>query len=68
MKTFSTPTLLAGLLTWAVAVPTTETPAQRDQRMAWWREARLGMFIHFYTTTANPVGAVPWGRITTRNP
>jgi alpha-L-fucosidase len=24
-----------------------ETPSQRDARMAWWREARFGMFIHF---------------------
>ncbi len=24
-----------------------ETPAQHDTRMAWWREARFGMFIHF---------------------
>jgi alpha-L-fucosidase len=24
-----------------------ETPAQRDQRMAWWRDARFGMFIHW---------------------
>jgi len=24
-----------------------ETPEQRDARMAWWREARFGMFIHF---------------------
>jgi len=24
-----------------------ETPAQRDQRMRWWREARFGMFIHW---------------------
>lgn len=24
-----------------------ETPAQRDQRMKWWREARFGMFIHW---------------------
>ncbi len=24
-----------------------ETPRQRDQRMAWWREGRLGMFIHW---------------------
>jgi hypothetical protein len=23
-----------------------ETPAQHDDRMAWWREARFGMFIH----------------------
>ena len=26
---------------------TAETPAQRDARMAWWRDARFGMFIHF---------------------
>ncbi len=26
---------------------TTETPAQRDARMAWWREARFGMFVHW---------------------
>lgn len=25
----------------------TETQAQRDARMAWWREARFGMFIHW---------------------
>jgi alpha-L-fucosidase len=24
-----------------------ETPAERDQRMSWWREARFGMFIHW---------------------
>ena len=30
----------------AVAPPA-ETPAQRDRRMAWWREARFGMFIHW---------------------
>jgi alpha-L-fucosidase len=27
--------------------PFAETPAQHDARMAWWREARFGMFIHF---------------------
>src|SRR5580693_4595194 len=26
---------------------TTETKAQRDARMQWWREARFGMFIHW---------------------
>ena len=36
----------------AAAAPTTdpaasETPAQRDARMAWWREARFGMFVHW---------------------
>ncbi|HNU98972.1 MAG TPA: alpha-L-fucosidase [Verrucomicrobiota bacterium] len=25
----------------------TETPAQRDERMSWWREARFGMFVHW---------------------
>ena len=23
------------------------TAATRDSRMAWWREARFGMFVHF---------------------
>ncbi|MEO8564217.1 MAG: alpha-L-fucosidase, partial [bacterium] len=26
---------------------TRETAAQKDARMAWWREARFGMFIHW---------------------
>ena len=29
------------------AVQDTETKAQRDARMAWWRQARFGMFIHW---------------------
>src|SRR5580692_10482809 len=29
------------------AIQDTETPAQRDARMAWWRDARFGMFIHW---------------------
>jgi alpha-L-fucosidase len=29
------------------AVQDTETAAQRDSRMTWWREARFGMFIHW---------------------
>jgi alpha-L-fucosidase len=29
------------------AIQDTETPAQRNTRMAWWREARFGMFIHW---------------------
>jgi alpha-L-fucosidase len=29
------------------AAATAETPAERDQRMRWWREARFGMFIHW---------------------
>jgi len=39
-------------LTVLMSVPVTasadeETPAQRDARMQWWREARFGMFIHW---------------------
>ncbi len=29
------------------AIQDTETTAQRDARMEWWREARFGMFIHW---------------------
>ena len=29
------------------AIQDNETAAQRDSRMAWWREARFGMFIHW---------------------
>ena len=29
------------------AIQDTETVAQRDARMQWWREARFGMFIHW---------------------
>lgn len=29
------------------AIQDTETPAQRDARMQWWRDARFGMFIHW---------------------
>ena len=29
------------------ADPLAETPQQRDKRMAWWREGRFGMFIHW---------------------
>ncbi len=28
-------------------IPSSETKAQRDARMAWWRDARYGMFIHW---------------------
>jgi alpha-L-fucosidase len=33
-----------------------ETPAQRDARMKWWREAKFGLFIHW------GVYAVPAGK------
>jgi alpha-L-fucosidase len=42
-----------------------ETPAQRDARMTWWREARFGLFIHWgvYSVPAGfyqgkPVGGI----------
>lgn len=43
---------------WAgeAGAPRQETPAQRDRRMAWWREARFGMFIHW------GLYAIPAGR------
>jgi alpha-L-fucosidase len=42
----------AALLTWPPSAATqstapAETPAQREARMQWWREARFGMFIHW---------------------
>ena len=47
-------TLLLGTMAFAPARaaeeparPALETPAQRAARMAWWREARFGMFIHW---------------------
>lgn len=40
----------------ATAAKAAETPAQRDARMAWWREAKFGLFIHW------GVYAVPAGK------
>jgi alpha-L-fucosidase len=36
----------------------TETPAERDARMQWWREARFGLFIHWgvYAVPAGSYG------------
>jgi alpha-L-fucosidase len=41
--------LLSAALSPAAPVQTnpTETPAQKDARMAWWRDAKFGMFIHW---------------------
>lgn len=35
-----------------------ETPAQRDARMKWWREAKFGLFIHWgvYSVPAGKPG------------
>ncbi len=38
--------LLISALTCAHAA-TPDTPAQHDARMAWWREAKFGMFVHW---------------------
>ena len=38
------------------AVAAAETPAQRDARMAWWREAKFGLFLH-WGVYAVPAGA-----------
>ena len=39
--------LLAILMACAGAASAEETTAERDARMAWWRDARFGMFIHW---------------------
>jgi alpha-L-fucosidase len=39
-----------------------ETPAQRDARMAWWRAARFGMFIHWGVYSV-PAGTYNGNRI-----
>jgi alpha-L-fucosidase len=41
--------LLLAVTWWGAAQPGAqpETPAQRDARMQWWREARFGMFVHW---------------------
>ena len=50
---FSLSALLMGTNAWSAELriteqlPTSETKEKRDQRMAWWREARFGMFIHW---------------------
>ena len=31
----------------AVSPIENETPAQHDARLAWWREAKFGMFVHW---------------------
>ena len=44
----STLTLLTALLLAPLAaLHAAETAAERDARMAWWREARFGMFVHW---------------------
>jgi alpha-L-fucosidase len=47
------------------ANPAPETKAQRDERLAWWREARFGMFIHWglYAIPAGEWKGKPIGSI-----
>src|SRR4051812_37324068 len=40
-----------------------ETPQQHDARLAWWREARFGMFIHFGLYS---VAAGEWNGVRTK--
>ena len=48
MKTINAIMILCALLVGQLtAQQKTETKAQHDQRMRWWREARFGMFIHW---------------------
>lgn len=55
--------LLAGVfvLTSFASAATPETPAQRDARMAWFREARFGMFIHYGPVTLTGL-ELSWSR------
>jgi hypothetical protein len=39
--------LAANVFAAATEPPVTETPQQHDARMAWWRTAKFGMFIHW---------------------
>ena len=47
MKLALSPILAGALALASIAIADTETPAQRDARMAWFRDARFGMFIHW---------------------
>ncbi|MBP8129893.1 MAG: alpha-L-fucosidase [Candidatus Hydrogenedentes bacterium] len=46
----------------APLLPCQETPAQRDARLALWREARFGMFIHWGPASVNGT-EISWSRI-----
>jgi alpha-L-fucosidase len=41
--------------------PLTETHAQRDARMQWWRDAKFGLFIHWGPVSLQGV-EIGWGR------
>ena len=47
-KLLSVTAIVALVLAFApTAFPAAESAAQRDQRMAWFRDARFGLFIHW---------------------
>ncbi len=56
---------LAGGLAAHAQSPAPETPQQRDARMAWWREAKFGLFIHWglYSVPAGIYDGKPVGSI-----
>ena len=45
LKTFTLAAVLAAVAFTGASAVADETQKERDERMAWWREARLGMFI-----------------------
>jgi len=45
----------AGIILWICCFAFgQETPAQRDARMQWWRDARFGLFIHWGSIRFQP--------------
>ena len=46
----------------ALLLPSQETPAQREARLAWWREARFGLFVHWGPASVNGT-EISWSRI-----
>lgn len=47
MITFVTVLVISGGLAFTQEKGNFESPKERDARMAWWREARFGMFVHW---------------------
>jgi len=43
-------------------LPNMETSAQRDVRLAWWREARFGLFVHWGPASVNGT-EISWSRM-----
>ena len=47
LKTLTVAAVLAAAAFTTFNAVAVETQKERDERMAWWREARLGMFVHW---------------------